>query len=319
LRVDPSPKSLYHRIFSLRVASLRPLLPIIAVSFFVLASPRPLRAEWVEWIADVEIGAEYYSNINRSSFQSDEREDSLYSASVSVGRYNQIADATRLRATFEASAGLHGSYDLLDFYKAGATLSIRQKIGFGADAPWLKPYISAAYMDVGDDARDSRLYEAGLRLGKRLTDRIDANIGYAFESRDGSSGSVKFAGYDDQVYDQETHAISAEASYILMDRVLLTGVYTYRNGDFDSSCTPANYTWVLARETVTALTADDAFTENYCVYRLEGSINSVSIDAGYSIFNGHGSVNIGYQVNDGKADFYDYQTSIVRGSFMYSY
>jgi hypothetical protein len=291
---------------------------VITAATLVCAAPTA-RAEWAEWIADAELGAVYYDNINRSYFASDKRADTALAPSVSLGRYNQLTDSTRLRATADVEAALQSEFESLNYVRAGVTLAMQQKLSFGADAAWLKPRLFAAYTDVGEDTRDGWLYEAGVSAGQRLTPRLDGRIGYIYSSRDGREGEVSVAGIGTDVFDQKGHTLSIDAAYLLTGRLLLTGGYAFRSGDFDSSCTPDNVSDVLAWGGVDAITVDDAFTEDFCVYRVSGTTNSVSIDASYSLFGGHGSLNMGYQRNYGEADSVEYESSMVRVSLIYSY
>lgn len=275
-------------------------------------------AEWVEWIADAETGARVHKNLNRSSFADDEREDSEYFLGLTLGRYNQLADSARLRLAFDLDAGFFGKYGLLDYRKAGLSLSVRQKLAFGRDAAWVKPNMYAAYLDVDDDARDSFLYGAGMQFGKRLTERLDGRVGYMYESRDGEDGDT-IPGLASDVFDQESQTVSIEASYSLTEKVLLMGGYSYRSGEFDSSCTPTNFVEALQRADISAMIVDDAYSENFCTYKVSGAINTFSMDASYSLFKGHGSINLGYEMNEGEADDLSYSSSVVRALFMYSY
>ena len=266
-------------------------------------------AEWVERITDLEGGLLYESNINRSSFDSDKRSDTAFIPSVSLGRYNQLTDSTRLRATVDFEFGQYNNFKMLNYNKAGITLAIRQKMGFGSDAPWLRPHFSAGYTDVSSDNRDSYLYEAGLRVGKQLTPELDGRIGYVYNLRDGKT----------DVFDQRGYTLSIEGSYILTNRMLLTGGYSYWYGDFDSAYTYNNITRISASEDVKAITTDNAFGEQFCIYRLAGKANTISLLASYSFFDGHGSLNVGYQQQNGKAYYLDYLNSIIRVSFIYSF
>ena len=64
---------------------------------------------------------------------------------------------------------------------------------------------------------------------------------------------------------------------------------------------------------------DDAYSWNFCTYKVFGVINTFSMDASYSLFKGHGSINLGYEMNEGEADDLSYSGSAVRALFMYSY
>ncbi|MBI4948701.1 MAG: hypothetical protein HY955_00970 [Deltaproteobacteria bacterium] len=304
------------RLFSVK-KTLFGLLAAVTVCATILFSTSA-SAEWVEWIADAETGIKAHKNLNRSSFADDEREDTEYFLGLSFGRYNQLADSTRLRLTVDLDSGLFGEFEQLDYRKAGFSLSIRQKLAFGRNAAWVKPNMYAAYLDVDDDARESILYGAGVQMGKRLTERLDGRVGYIYEARDGKDGDA-IPGLASDVFDQESWTVSIEASYALTERVLLTGGYAYRSGEFDSSCTPTNFVEALERADISAMVVDDAYSENFCAYKVFGAINTFSIDASYSLFKGHGSVGLGYEMNEGEADDLSYSSSAVRALFMYSY
>ena len=152
----------------------------LAVSFFLLlAHPGTAGAEWVEWIADAEAGLVYEDNLNRSAFANNEKNDTALVPSASFGRVYQITDAARIRVSADFEVSAYDKYDLLNYWKAGASLAARHKIGLGPDVPWVQGRLAAAHMDVRDDMRDSNLYSAGLLAGKRLSERLDARIGDA--------------------------------------------------------------------------------------------------------------------------------------------
>ncbi len=281
----------------------------IIFSLFFSLSPCAANAEWVEEIADLEPGLLYESNINRSSFDSDKRSDTAFIPSISLGRYNQLTDSARLRATVDLEFGQYNNFKLLNYSRAGITLAIRQKIGFGSYAPWLRPHLSAGYMDVSSDNRDSYLYEAGLHAGKQLISGLDGRVGYVYNLRDGKA----------EVFDQRSYTISIETGYIFTNRILLTAGYFYRDGDFDSAYTYYNASKVYDGEYVKHKIADNTFGENFYIYRAVGKTNTISLIASYSVLNNHGSLNIGYQRQDGKADTLDYSNSIVSVSFIYSF
>ena len=164
---------------------------------------------------------------------------------------------------------------------------------------------------------DSKIYDIGVRSGKRFTPRLDASIGYDFHYRDGRDTGIGAAppiGTD--VFDQSNHTISGNLNYLVTNKLLLSAGYAYLNGDFDSACTVANVGTVLANEDVKAIILDNVF--GGCVYRLDGDVNILSLNLSYAL-NNHASLNIGYTHRDGEADFLEYESSIVQASFNYSY
>ncbi len=298
----------------------RHLLTLFLISFSLsFVNPSGAAAEWVEWIADAEAGLVYDSNINRSAFANNEKNDTALVPSASFGRVYQLDDATRVRASADFEASVYDKYDLLNYWKAGASLAVRHKMGLGPDVPWVQGRLAAARMDVRDDMRDSNLYSAALIAGKRFSERLDARIGYAYDVRDGKNGPVSSPTIPTDVFDQRSQTFSLDGGYALAERVLLTAGYAYRHGDFDSSCDGENIAAVLAGEDVKALAKESAFRESFCVYRLTGRVHSISFSASYSVLKGHGSLNLGIQRAYGKSRSLDYESSIVKAGFVYSY
>ncbi|MEK6815740.1 MAG: hypothetical protein AABY65_13505 [Nitrospirota bacterium] len=276
-------------------------------------------AEWVEWIADAEVGLVHEDNINRSAWASNEKKDTSLVPAVSLGRIYQLADATRLRVTADFEAAAYDKYDLLNYWKAGAALALRHKLGVGPDVPWVQARLAGAYMDARDEMRESKLYSAGLLAGKRFDERIDARIGYTYDVRDGKDGPVSSPSIPTDVFDQRAQTVSLDAGYILADRLLVTAGYAYRYGDTDSACDGENIATVLAGEDVKALATESAFREPFCVYRLTGRVHSISLSASYSVLKGHGSLNLGFQRSYGKSRSLDYESGVIRAGFVYSY
>jgi len=283
---------------------------------------QPARAEWVEWVVDAELGVQHNSNINRSLIESDERSDSIFLPSVALGRYYQLTNTTRLRLTANGWGEMHNTYDLLNSTTVGSTVALRHKFGIGPKIPWLQAEVYYGLVDVRDDVRDGTLSEIRLRVGKRLTSRLDGSLGYEYSLRDGGDGEVTMKntmfGIDTDVYDQKRHMLSLEANYLITDYAMLTAGYSYGNGDFDSACTADTFDslWPTIEQDVEALTSDQVF--DGFVYRVKGWVNVWSLNLSYAL-GGHASLNLGYQYDSGKLDKLSYNNSIVQGSFLYRY
>jgi len=278
------------------------------------------KAEWVEWIADAEVCFTYNDNINRSLFNDERTSNTAHSSYVSLGRYKQLTDSTRLRVTTDLEIGTYNKFELLNYSSAGVTLALRHKLGIGPNVPWLGAHVSATTMNVRDNVRDSSLYNLGLQVGKRFSPRFDGEIKYEYKLRDGEDGEITMKnimhGIDTDVFDQKSHTLSFIANYLASRKVLMTVGYSYRDGDFDSNCSLGNFETVWHEEKVHATTSDKVF--GGLVYRLEGGAHVLSLGASYAL-GGHASLNLGFQRQEGKGNTFRWKSSIVHASFIYSY
>lgn len=288
------------------------------LAFVMLLGAPVAHAEWAEWIADLDIRYLDNDNMNNSAYSNDELDDKALIPSAKFGRYKQLGDATRLLLTIDLEAGKFDDFDKLDYFQIGGTAALRHKTGLGRAAPWVGGHVSAKSLNVDSRLRDSTIYEVGVEAGKQLTERLDGSIKLAYESRDGEEGEVVDPALGTDVFDQDSVTLTLEGNYLLTDRASVTAAYAYRDGDFNSSCTPGNVALALAAETsnIDAITFDDAFDPNFCVYRLDGTINSVSLDLNYAV-GAKSSFSVGIERRNGEGDTLDYDSTIWRVGFVY--
>ena len=118
------------------------------------------------------------------------------------------------------------------------------------------------------------------------------------------------------VFDVDYWTFALQGNFLITNRLILLGEISHFDGEFVSQCTGGNVGTVLALEMVKAITRDDAF--GGCVYRLDGDGNRASLDLSYATGR-HSSLNVGVSYLSGEADVLEYQNTIFRASFMYSY
>ena len=275
-----------------------------------------VRAEWADIIADVSLELLHTDNLNQSAFNADMESDTGIVPRLSLGRYYQANDLTRVRLTVDLSAEHYDEFDKLDSVTAMAGVVLQHKFGIGPQKPWLRAGLAFGRKDAEVGIRDSDLIEASLRTGKRLSERMDGSLGFRYFRRDGGTGVAIEPGIGGNVFDINNWSVDGTLNYLLTDKSLLSATYTYRNGEFDSACTPGNVGTVLANENVRAITLDDVF--GGCVYRLDGNSDSLYVNYGYALGH-HAALNAGIEYRNGKADVLGYETTIFRISLNYSY
>lgn len=286
-----------------------------AASLFLFGAANT-QAEWVEWIIDPGIEYRHESNLNLSAFSSDEESDQLLQAFVSGGRYYQMDNLTRLRLTADLDVERYDEFDRLNNVSVSGTAAIQHKFSVGPRAAWLRPYLTVGYMDVKEDIRSGVFGEFGVGVGQRFTDRFDMSLNFAYTNRDGKNGPTIVPGIGSDVFDQDRVSLSVTGNFLITNRWYLSGSITHYDGDFDSACTPDNVGTVLDVENVKAITLDSVF--GGCVYRLNGDGNKATLDVSYAV-GSHSSLNFGVTYLKGKADVLEYENTLFRASFMYSY
>jgi hypothetical protein len=274
------------------------------------------QAEWVEWILQPTVEFRSQSNINLSAFAPDEENDRALRLDLEGGRYFQMGDRSRLRLSAELEGESYDEFDLLNNIAISGKAAIIHKLGVGWNAGWISPYVEFGYNDVKDDIRSGNFGELGFAAGKRLSERFDMSASLEFSKSNGKQGVQIVPPISSDVFDQERWIAAIQGNFLLTNRLILLGAVRHYEGDFVSACTKGNVGTVLAVEDVKAITSDAVF--GGCVYRLDGSGNSASLDLSYATGR-HSSINISAEYLSGKADVLEYHSSIFRASYMYSY
>jgi len=288
---------------------------IAIVLAFSFSTTQLVHAEWVEFINDASIHVTHSDNINTSAFSADSESDTSISPAYTFGRFYQVNDLTRLRLALDLSADYYDEFSKFDSTDIKGSAMLLHKFGVGFKKPWIRGHASIGRKETKIDWRDSDLLEIGLASGRRFGERLSGKLGVKFNKRDGGSGVIAVPGKPSNVADMESTSLSFDLDYLLNERSQISAGFTHRNGDFDSACTVENVAIVLENENVDAITLDDVF--GGCAYRLDGSSNALKLQYSYALGR-HSSLNVGYEVREGKADVLEYDTALWNASFMYS-
>lgn len=297
---------------------------LIAILFFCpFFFPGAGRAEWVEWIADAALSTSYNSNINNAPVSSGKLHDKIASPLASAGRIFQIDESTRLIATVDLGAEIHDKYDGLDQLTFGGDLAIRHKFGLGPYQPWIRGGFSIEKILSRGDIRDGHLFIGSLKAGKRLLDRVDMVLEYAYDRRDSHNAEPVINSFNPSgnipgsVFDQEGHKGAAKVNFSLTDRLLLSLGYSHRRGDVSPTWTGRGAR--QAKDIITAYAEDYAFGDRLWAYKADTTTNSVGFDLNYAFYGGHASLNLGMEHNEGKAGNMVYTSDIFFVGLNYTY
>ncbi|GAF96352.1 unnamed protein product, partial [marine sediment metagenome] len=205
----------------------------LALSFLTAL---PAAAEWVDWIAEGDLGFEYDSNLNNAGFSSEEEYDLTWIPELRLGRAYQFAGSTRIQAAIEVRGEIHHRWTDLNAIAGGGRISLFHKFGLG-DAPWARVFFAGGYEKIGDDERSGSRMEVGAQTGMRFSPRFDATLGYKFTARDGEDGAMVMGlpGMRTDVWDQQFHEVIADGHFLVTEHLLATIGYEFRHGDLYSN------------------------------------------------------------------------------------
>lgn len=277
------------------------------------------RAEWVEWVGDAAVAAEYRHNLNFSAFSETAEDDVVANLTGSVGRFYQAADQTRLGLRLTASADVHEKYKDLNQVVAGIGIVGIHKFGLG-NAPVLRVHATQEAIESSDRMRDGERFESGLQVSRRMTDRFDGSIGVTKSTRHGHDGESSTLALDTNVFDQVQTIWSLRGNYLLTERILVSGQYARLSGEFDGQC-PEGGTGPggiggppgpgkKGEPAIEAAALDTVFG-GACTYRLDGNVNIYNVDFSYFL-SPTASFDVGYAFRDGKAGSLEYNSPSLR-------
>ena len=268
-----------------------------------------------DWIADVDAGVIYDNNLNNAELERDIRSDSALTASLSVGQVLQLDTDHSLAVTADLKSELYKHHSGMNNLTAGATLSLRRKLGLGAAAPWLRVSASGARLQFDESLRDGWLYRAGAAAGKRFAERWDVQVAYGFEKRTADNARPVIAALPGNVFDLRSHSLSLDLRYSASDTILLFAGYSWRNGDVVSTSVPNAKIFRAS----TALARDPVFPVGNFAYTLDAISHHAVVGVSVAL-NSHSSVNLSYarQITYGAGDN-NYYKSLFAASYSYSF
>jgi hypothetical protein len=164
-------------------------------------------------------------------------------------------------------------------------------------------FATGGAVDYGDSLRDSVLVDAGVQVGKRLTERFDVRGGYTYERLDARS----------PVFDQQSHTLALRGGAVVTDALQLTLGYAVRWGDLVVHRTPAPGA-VQTSQTRVVNTFDTPLE----AVRIDATTHIVSAGASYAL-TPRAALTLGYEHQISIGPQFTYPNNVVRGGFAYSF
>ncbi len=277
---------------------------------------RFVNAEWADKILDAKVLTTVEDNINLAFFESEERDEITFVPSLSLGRNYQLGNSLRIRATADLEGKIHNKFHGLNSAYVGATLGLTYKMGLGLYKPWIRAHGSGGYMQVNDSLRDSGLGEAGLTIGKRISERVDLEVAYLYDFREGRGKTSAVPGLSGSVFDQNGHTFSILSNFLVTNNILISLGYSIRHGDIASTCNGSIVPLVVDK--IRAITFDTSYNKPLCTYKIRSTIQEVSLGMTYAI-SGHSSLHCNYRYTDGQATGLGYYVNTVNFGYSFSF
>ncbi|MCB1954988.1 MAG: hypothetical protein KDG55_04895 [Rhodocyclaceae bacterium] len=252
-------------------------------------------------------------NLARAELERDITGDVALAASAVGSAGYQLGDSDRLKLSVDLSATAYRRYVGLDMASLRLTASHRHKFGLGAYAPALSLSASVARQEFRDSARTGWHYELDAALSRRISPRLELQLGYGFQMRradDEDPRVVPFIAAN--VFDTSSRHLRIRANALITPRYLVSAGYAIHKGDIIST-TLRNLPIFLASD---AIAADPTFGPERFAYTLTAMTHDVQLSIS-RLIDDTASMSLGYQFIDSRAEGgIRYRANLVRASYL---
>lgn len=255
------------------MAHVHRIAALLATALLAVPSAR------ADWNPSAQASARFSDNVGNSGDNEYKRSDEIIAGKVSLYEVLPLGSAYLLSAGgdlggqwFDHLSGLrNGSID--------AAVSLRRRWGLGAFAPWVRASVSVSRTEYDVSLRNFTGYRASLAGGKRLGDRLNVWIDYAYEHHDAKVTGEEVPGFSGDVFSGNAQSLGLTLEYMPVNRVFLSTGLSARRGDVVSTSEPEYGVYVPAR----AIVEDPVFGDEWYAYRLVGNSYTARAGAAYQL------------------------------------
>ena len=189
--------------------------------FFALAALPPATLAGYE--SDLGLAVHYDDNLSRAERSGDRIPDTAFEFSAHLSAPALETSRSTLLWDVGLTAQIWTQHAALSEFAPSAGLRYRYRMGPDFSAPWVEAGFSARALQHADSVmRDGGEVLGGLTLGQRLTEQLDARLGYRWRVRRAEKEAV---------FDLENHEGFVQLDFQLDERWLVYGGFTARSGD----------------------------------------------------------------------------------------
>src|SRR3984957_18368386 len=228
-----------------------------------------------DWVVATAASLSHDDNVGDARGYSDRVSDFSTSGTLSLLQLIPVGESYSLIAGGDLSGQLYDHLSGLRNASIDGLLSLKKKWGLGAFAAWSRAQVSVARSDYEDGYRDVTVYRASLEMGKRIDERWNLAVKYAFERRVATPGAGEIYGVSSDAFSQAGRSFTANAQYALSDRLSLSLGSLLRHGDVVSTSLGEGHNYPFAE--LKAAAPDPAFGPAAYAYRLDGTTYAVRL------------------------------------------
>ncbi len=241
-----------------------PILGALAAFILLVSMPMTARGDWT--LAG-EAGVRHDSNVGNAQSDSDIVGDTLIAARVSIFQLFPLSDGYSVTVGGDLGGESFHKLDGLSNASLQGVFALKKKWGLGAFVPWARMGASVGRTDYHDGYRNAWIYQATLASGRRITERWNLWLDYAYERRAAGAQEEIVPGLSGDAFSQNSHTLAANLEYALSGNFILTLRVLGRHGDVVSTTEPGAKIYNSSK----ALAEDPAFGAEDYAYRLVGT------------------------------------------------
>jgi hypothetical protein len=231
-----------------------------------------------DWTLGAGAGVRHDDNVGNAQSPSDIVGDSAIDARLSASQLYPLDEGYTVSVGGDLSGEAYRRLTGLNEVSLGSMIALKKKWGLGAFAPWARAGLSLGRSSYRDSYRDSWDYRATLASGRRIDERWNLWVDYAFERRAASAQMEEVPGLSGDAFSQNSHSAAAHVEFSLNENTFLEFGVLGRHGDVVSTGAGSAKIYDASR----ALAEDPAFGPEAYAYRLTGTTYGFQLGISYA-------------------------------------
>jgi len=269
---------------------------VAVVLAFLMGAMAP--AAHADWTLGADAAVRHDNNVGNAQDRADAVADTLIDARLSAFQSTPIGEGFSVSAGGGLSGESFHRLTGLNNASLDGAVGVKKKWGLGAWAPWARAGVSIARSSYDDHYRDAWVYRTTLAAGRRIDERWNIWIEYAYERRAATTRTEQEApGLSSDVYSQDGHSAALNTEYSLNERAFLAIGLAGRHGDVVSTTAANAGIFAAAR----ALAEDPSFGPDAYAYKLTGTTFGFHVAVNYAP-TPHSLIGCGFRRWDTHAD-----------------
>jgi hypothetical protein len=266
-----------------------------------------------DWTLGAEASLRHDDNVGNARSQSDIVADTELGARLSIFQLFPLDDGCSLTVGADLNGEAFRRITGLNDGSLEGFLALKQKWGLGAFAPWARAGVSIGRSSYDDSYRNAWIYRAMAASGRRIDERWNLWVDYAFERRAANTQPEEVPGLSGDAYSEDSHNLAVNVEYSLNGNAFLAFGLLARHGDVVSTTGPSANIFYASR----ALAADPAFGPDAYAYKLTGTTYGFRAGINYAP-TAHHLLGVGFERDDTHADGgNDYTKSVAEITWNY--